>query len=103
MQNKGGEFVLDVRTLPIAKPGRYEFKIIANGAWKSGDNRVMVINDDRVLERPPDVIMTAQLDARDEINIYLKRPVRNERELKVSLEPPVPVRSLSIRPAARIS
>ncbi len=98
MQSKNGEFVLDVRTLPIPKPGRYEFKIIANGAWEPGDNRVMVINDDRVLERPPDVIMTAQLDARDEINIYLKRPVRNERELKVTLEPPVPVRSVSIRP-----
>lgn len=97
MTRNGSEFVLDVRTLPIPRPGRYEFKFIANGAWETGDNRVMVINDDRVMERPPDVVMTAQLDARDEINIYLKRPLPDERDVKVRLEPEVPVREVQFK------
>lgn len=98
MLRTNGQFILDVRTLPISKPGRYEFKLIANGAWEMGDNRVFYINDDRLLERPPDVIMTAQLDARDEINIYLKRPLTDARDLKVQLEPAVPIRSVELKP-----
>lgn len=93
-----GQFVLDVRTLPIPKPGRYEFKFVNNGTWEVGDNRVLVINDERVLERPPDVIMTAQLDARDEINLYLKRPLTDASGIKIQLEPEVPIREIQFKP-----
>ena len=97
MARSNGHFVLDVRRLPIPRPGRYEFKFIANGSWEVGDNRVLVINDQRLLERPPDVVLTAQLDARDEINIYLKRPLTDARDIKVALEPEVPVRSVALK------
>ncbi len=98
MIRTNGQFILDVRTLPIPRPGRYEFKFIANGTWEPGDNRVLVINDDRLLERPPDVIMTAQLDARNEINIYLKRPLNNAQAIRVTLEPEVPVEKVELKP-----
>lgn len=98
MTLQNGQFVLDVRKLPIPRPGRYEYKFVANGSWEMGDNRVLFINDDRVLERPPDVVLSARLDARDEINIHLKQPVADERRLSVKLEPDVPVRSVRVIP-----
>lgn len=94
MTKVNGQFQLDVRNLPIPKPGRYEFKFIANGSWEVGDNRALFINDDRLLERPPDVVLSARLDARDEITVYLKRPPRDPSRVKVALEPAVPVRDM---------
>lgn len=96
MIRTNNQFILDVRKLPVPRPGRYEFKFVANGSWEVGDNRTMFINDDRVLERPPDVVMSARLDGRDEINVYLKQPVDDERRLAVRLEPDVPVRSVRV-------
>jgi hypothetical protein len=95
---QNGQFVVDVRKLPIPRPGRYEYKFVANGSWEMGENRTLFINDDRVLERPPDVVLSARLDARDEINVHLKQPVADERRLSVKLEPEVPVRSVRVIP-----
>ena len=91
-------FVLDVSTLPIEKPGRYEFKFIVNGQWEPGDNRLLVINDNRMLERPPDVVLAARLDGRDEISVYLKRPLADARGIRAALEPSVPIRDVQVIP-----
>lgn len=91
-------FVLDVTTLPIEKPGRYEYKFIVNGQWEMGDNRELVINDNRLLERPPDVVLAARLDGRDEITVYLKRPLADARGIRAAIEPNVPLRDLQVIP-----
>ncbi len=91
-------FVLDVATLPIEKPGRYEFKFIVNGQWEPGENRALVINDNRQLERPPDVVLAARLDGRDEITVYLKRPLADARGIRAALEPATPLRDLQVIP-----
>lgn len=87
-------FVLDVRTLPIPKPGRYEFKFIADGVWETGENRALFINDDMVLERPPDVVLAARVDAPDLINVYLKRPLSDTRKVRIATEPPLDIRDI---------
>ncbi|MCO5045523.1 MAG: alpha-amylase family glycosyl hydrolase [Kiritimatiellae bacterium] len=91
-------YVLDVTKLPIEKPGRYEYKFIVNGIWETGDNREFVINDDHMLERPPHAIVAAQLDGRNEITVYLKQPLANTNNLRVAIEPAVPVRELQAIP-----
>ncbi len=91
-------FVLDVTTLPIEKPGRYEFKFIVDGRWEPGDNRTLVINDERLLERPPDVILAARLDGRNEITVYLKRPLADARGIRAAIEPSVPLADLRVIP-----
>lgn len=89
-------FVLDVATLPITKPGRYEYKFIINGQWEPGDNRTLVINDDLMLERPPNAVIMAQLDGRDEISIYLNQPLADTRGIKAAVEPNIQVRELQV-------
>ncbi|HMP75137.1 MAG TPA: alpha-amylase family glycosyl hydrolase [Kiritimatiellia bacterium] len=93
-------FVIDITKLPLEKPGRYEFKFIVDGQWEPGENRALVVNDNRQLERPPDVVLAARLDARDEITVYLKRPVANPEAIRASLEPAVPVRGVRFAPGS---
>ncbi len=97
MTRANGQFVLDVRTLPLPKPGRYEFKFIANKSWEVGDNRSFFVNDEGMLERPPDVVLSARLEDRDEIKVYLKHPPRDPARVKVQLEPDVPIRNLKVQ------
>jgi pullulanase/glycogen debranching enzyme len=87
--------VLDVRRAG-AKPGRHEFKFVADGAWEPGDNRVLHLNDDLLLERPPDVVLDARLDAPDTIVVYLKRPVADAARVTARLEPPAEIRSVRL-------
>lgn len=95
-----GLFVLDVRTLPIEKPGRYEFKFIVDGQWEPGENRTLAINDDLLLERPPEVVLSARLDGRNEITVYLKRPLADTSGIRASLEPPVPLADVRLIPGS---
>ena len=97
MTRANGQFVLDVRTLPLPKPGRYEFKFIANKSWEIGENRSFFINDERLLERPPDVVLSARLEDRDEIKVYLKRAPADPARVKVQLEPAVSIRDLKVQ------
>lgn len=91
-------FVLDIRSLPIEKPGRYEFKFIVDGEWEPGENRTLVVNDDLLLERPPEVVLAARLDGRNEITVYLKRPLADTRGVRAALEPPVPLTGMRVIP-----
>jgi pullulanase len=84
MQTQGGEWLLDVRTLPVEE-GRHEFKFIIDGAWEPGDNRALFVNGQRLLERPPDVILNAMLESANEIRVYLREPPRNPAAVKARL------------------
>ena len=83
---KDGQWVLDVRTIKAA-PGRWEFKFIIDGEWEPGDNRIFYINDQGLLERPPDVILDATLFSRNEIHVYTRDAIRNPDAVKVKFQP----------------
>lgn len=75
LAKSGDLWQLDTRTLPVPHGGRYEYKFITDGDWESGDNRVLHLNDDKLLEIPPDVVASCTLDQPDEILVLLKRPM----------------------------
>ena len=91
----GGEWQLDTRTLPAA-PGRVEYKFIVDGVWESGDNRFLFLNDNKLLERPPDLISSALLEKPDEIVIFLKRSIPVGTKPQVKLEPAVRIASVEV-------
>lgn len=89
-------FVLNISSLPITKPGHYEYKFIINGKWEPGDNREFVVNDDLLLERPSDAVLSAHLDARDEITVFLRDPLADGRNIRASMEPEIPIREVVV-------
>jgi len=99
MQLSNNVWVIDTRTLG-AKPGRLEFKFLPNGEWESGDNRTMYLNDDGLLERPPDVVVSASVESPTEILVYLKQKVTPSGNVKVTLEPDVAVTSVQVAVSA---
>jgi pullulanase len=94
-----GVWTVDSRTLH-ARPGRHEYKFLPDGKWESGDNRVLFINDEGLLERPPDVISAAVLDTPNEVVVYLKRKITPSANLAVHLEPAVAVTSVQVAASA---
>lgn len=75
LTKSGDVWQFDTRTLPVPHGGRYEYKFITDGDWEQGDNRVLFLNDDKLLEIPPDVIASCTHDKPDEILVLLKRPM----------------------------
>jgi len=99
MRREGALWVLDVRPLELPF-GRFEYKFLPDGEWEEGPNRILYVNEDHLLERPPGIIIKAAVDAADEINVYLKRLVQHPERLKVWLEPEVPIASWRVLPGA---
>lgn len=95
MSASNGLWVLDIRKAG-ARPGRHEFKFVADGAWEPGDNRVLHLNDDLLLERPPDVVLDARLDAPDAITVHLKKPFADAARVRARLEPDAEIRSVQV-------
>ena len=62
---------LDVRTLG-ARLGRHEFKFIVNGEWEGGDNRLLPINLDGEIERPPAAVQRATIDDFKLIRVFFR-------------------------------
>ena len=81
---------LDVRTLG-ARLGRQEFKFILNGEWENGDNRILPINLDGVIERPPAIIQRATIDDFKMIRVFFKQSLPPGITPAATLDPPVPV------------
>lgn len=84
------QWELDVRTLG-ARLGRHEFKFIVNGAWESGDNRVLPINLDGAIERPPAAIQRATIDDFKLIRVLFRDSLPPGIAPTATLDPPVPV------------
>ena len=81
---------LDVRTVG-ARLGRHEFKFIVNGEWEGGDNRVLPINLDGEIERPPAAIQRAVVDDFKMIRVFFRQSLPPGIAPAATLDPPVPV------------
>ncbi len=102
LTQSNGVWALDVRNLPKIRPGRFEYKFIVNGAWEAGENRVIFLNDQRQIERPPDVILNAVMTKRDEILVYLRDPIAKPEGVKGRLEPDIPIKEMLQAPATEL-
>ena len=81
---------LDARTLG-ARLGRHEYKFIVNSEWESGDNRVLPINLDGEIERPPAMIQRAVIDDFKMIRVFFRQSLPPGIQPAATLDPPVPV------------
>lgn len=89
-RNTNGLWELDVRTLG-ARLGRHEFKFIADDVWDNGDNRIMPINLDGIIERPPAMIQRAVVDDFKMIRVFFRQSLPPGIAPTATLDPPVPV------------
>ena len=85
-----GGWEFDVRDLQ-ARLGRYEFKFIVDGEWESGANRVLPINLEGIIERPPAMIQRAAIDDFTLIRVFFKQSLPAGIQPRAELEPAVPV------------
>ena len=67
-----GLWTLDTRTLNGAF-GQHEYKFIPNGEWEKGENRMLYLNPEGLLERPSEAVFNAAIEGRDEIVVYFRR------------------------------
>lgn len=81
---------LDSRTLG-ARLGRHEFKFIVNSEWEDGDNRVLPINLDGEIERPPAMIQRAVIDDFQLIRVFFRKSLKDGIAPVATLDPPMPV------------
>ena len=81
---------LDARKLG-ARLGRHEFKFIVNSEWEGGDNRILPINLDGEIERPPAMIQRAVVDDFKMIRVFFRQSLPPGISPTATLDPPVPV------------
>ena len=86
----GGVWGLDLSSLGLA-PGRYEFKFLPDDAYEHGDNRLLYVNEDGLLERPPNIIASARIDAPNEISVVFNRRILPGELTGVRLDPEAPI------------
>jgi pullulanase len=90
-----GVWTLDVRSLSAAF-GQHEFKFIVNGDWESGDNRVLYLNENGLLEKPSDAILEAQISDTNEVRLLLRHPLSQQQLQGVRLIPPQAIRDVKL-------
>ena len=90
LKKQGDVWQIDMRTLGL-KPGRHEYKFIVNQVWETGDNREFYIDDNRMLIRPPNVVVKAVHEAPNEILVFLNRTLRGTENIRITLESGIPV------------
>ena len=86
-----GIWTLDTRLLPAAF-GQHEFKFIVNGDWEAGDNRVLYINEKKLLEKPSDAILAATIVDFNEISVSFRHPISENHIRSIRLLPNQTVR-----------
>lgn len=67
--------------------GRYEFKFIVDGEWEPGDNRLMHLNEEGLMERPPRVIAEALIETDRLMRIRLHAVPLNPEGVRIEMEP----------------
>jgi pullulanase len=87
---------LAARKLPA---GRHEYKFIVDGEYEPGGNRQLFINADGQMERRPDWIISARMEAPRRAEIRLKRPIPPTAQLRARLEPGPEVARIELPPA----
>ncbi|MCB1070298.1 MAG: hypothetical protein H7A43_06330 [Verrucomicrobia bacterium] len=90
-----GLWTVDTRTLGAA-PGRHEFKFVVNEQWEDGANREFYLDEEGLLARPPDAILKALQEDRNEVLVYLRNAVKDPEQISVRFSPPVPVKTVQI-------
>lgn len=93
MERRGETWGLDITELGIGL-GRHEFKFLPDGEWEEGDNRMLFLNEEGVLEQPQDLIFAARMDRCDRIDIFLRRALPDPDSVSVRLLPDTPIRSV---------
>ena len=82
---------LDTRTLG-ATFGQHEFKLIPDGEWEKGENRVLFINRDGLLEKPSSLIYSATIDRPDEIVVSFRSGFSANAPAQPTLSPETAIR-----------
>jgi len=91
MEKREGIWSLDVR--PMNLPfGRHEYKFIVDGEWEPGENRILHVNENGLLERPPDVIVSAFVQNEHLIEVTLRGATPSMDKLRVQLDPEVAIK-----------
>lgn len=67
--------------------GRYEFKFIVDGEWEGGENRLLHLNEEGLIERPPNVIAEALIESERLIRIRLNEVPEDREAVAVEMEP----------------
>ncbi len=93
MQRRGRIWVLDVQALDLGL-GRHEFKFVVDGEWETGANRILFINEEGLLDRPPPVIKTALVQDEHLIEVQLQEGRKDARQVRVRTHPPLAIRDV---------
>jgi pullulanase len=83
-------WALDVRPLAI-RFGRHEYKFIVNETWEPGDNRILFVDAEGMLEVPSPDILQASIEDWQQVRVVLRRSPPDPAALRVRLEPELPV------------
>lgn len=93
MQRRGRIWTLDVTTLELGL-GRHEFKFVVDGEWERGANRILFINEDGLLYRSPDVIVSARVEQEHVIELLLRHGRTDTGAFSVRSKPPLSIRDV---------
>lgn len=67
--------------------GRYEFKFIVDRTWEPGENRLLHLNEDGMIERPPQVIAQSLIDEDRLIRLRLHAVPEDRDGIVVEMTP----------------
>ena len=90
LQVMDGLWTIDTRTLK-GSFGQHEYKFLPNGEWEKGENRMLYLNPEGLLERPSEAVFNAEIDARDEIVVHFRRGIPPSAQFDVALVPEVAI------------
>ncbi len=69
MQREGRVWRISVDDLDL-EPGLHAFKFLINGRWEAGENRMLYINDEGLIDYPPALYLTWQRDPTTTMTIH---------------------------------
>jgi pullulanase/glycogen debranching enzyme len=68
--------------------GRYEFKFIVDGTWEGGSNRILTLNEEGLMEKPPEVVAQTLIQDRNTLRVVLHDRPQNREDVRAELNPP---------------
>lgn len=80
-----------------AEFGRYEFKFIVDSEWEPGENRMLHLNEEGFLERPPLVVAQTLIEDPRRVRVLLHTVPEDRSAVRVEMEPDYGVARLEWR------